>query len=438
MSKSIKIIMMLISIIFIFITFDRLMTLEARQYEQRLYVIRSAEVYIEHGIYQNAIPIIRYLIDTEHNIYIATERRYQLMRLYYDLGNERAYRNALQELLNIGISPQNMSLAELYIEMFYFNYQNARIEDKINFLRRASATENYSLVQLFEDYRFHYTIRHNNFDYVGSTNNNNAIVSKNGIYGIIDARGNVLLQPSFELVTNFIGGYAVVQSYDSLEIINLSGVRQSVADFTVNYLGFWNGSDFVHGIVGEEGYFLGHWPSGITFYRGYESAEFIGAVSEGLRVFGNNGLYFIFNEFIYESIATDTLGRAAVNGRVFVSYGNGYYMKDLNGNVIAGSFEVAKPFFEANGLAAVKQNGLWGLIDNNGNIVIDFINNELESSSFGLVAFLQNGLWGFMEVGEQGSRIVIEPQFLMARQFVNGAASVLTEQGFAHIILTGY
>ena len=439
MSASIKIVMMILSIAFIFITFDRFMTVEGRQHEERAYIIRTANVYIDHGIYQRAIPIVRSLISTEPTIHAASNRRYQLMNLYYSLGNTRAYRNTLMEILDIGVAPYNMPIADLYLKLFYLEYGNTNIRNIIELLRRASSnTGDSRLVDLFENYRFHYTTRRTNFDYIGVMNINNAVVARNGYYGFINAVGNTILEPQFELVTNFSGNYAVVQTDDVLEIINRAGIRQAIADFNVTSISYFNGNSFVHSMEEYEGYFIGMWPSGsLTFYRGYDYIDFIGALSYGIRVFRRDYLYSVFGDFIYESVAIDELGRAAVNGRVFVNSGNGYYMKDLNGNIVVGSFEDAKPFFETGGLAAVKRGGLWGFINNAGEVVVDFIYEDAQSSSFNLAGVKKDGLWGFIALTNDWPRIVIEPQFEKVNPFVGGMASGRTYYNWVYIILTG-
>ncbi|MCL1925188.1 MAG: WG repeat-containing protein [Defluviitaleaceae bacterium] len=440
MNKSIKIITMLFSISFLALTGFRFANIETMMARERAETIAMAQMYIEHGIYQRAVPIVINLISTETNPNTEANMRYSLMRMQYSLGNMRLYRETLEQILNIGISPNSSSIASLYLELYYFHYYGrSNIRPTIDLLRRAYENTSYEkLGELFENYRFHYTIRNTNFDYIGIPFGNNILVSRQGYYGMVNLLGVEIRAPQFEFATNFVGNYAVVQRDGVLEIINRSGIRQAIADFNVTSLSSFNGRTFVYSVEDSDGYFLGYWPQGsLTFYSGNTELSFIGALTEGIRVSRNfEGLYSVGSDFIFNSIAIDRLGRAAVNGRIFTNSGNSYEMRDLNGTIIAEGFEKAMPFFEENGLAAVKRNGYWGLISASGNIVLDFQNESLKSSSMGFVPIKINGYWGYLTL--DGFRVVIEPRFYEAWQFVDGMATIHTERGLGNISLTAY
>lgn len=73
------------------------------------------------------------------------------------------------------------------------------------------------------------------------------------------------------------------------------------------------------------------------------------------------------------------------------------------------------------GIACVRENGMFGGIDKNGNTVIPFVFEYLYPESEGVMAAKQNGKWGY--IGIDG-KWVIEPKYEQATSFSGGYAVV--------------
>jgi len=178
------------------------------------------------------------------------------------------------------------------------------------------------------------------------------------------------------------------------------------------------------------------------FTLGIAAFDFIGMHSEGNAAALQDGKWGVIDRSAawivpaeYDGIIADELGRTYGQQAVFVR-DRGFVALLVNGERVGGDYEDARPF-GAEGYAAVRENGQWGFINNEGEVVIDFDPSLEDALSFGqhLAAVKINGLWGYMNIYGD---IVIEPEFLQAKSFSEGSAPVLTERGWQFITLIEY
>lgn len=88
-----------------------------------------------------------------------------------------------------------------------------------------------------------------------------------------------------------------------------------------------------------------------------------------------------------------------------------YGLCDENGNVAVPCIYPYLQYCENGWYLAQDQNGRFGYIDKNGNVMIGFEFEDAEKFSSGLAPVLIDGLWGF--ISEDGD-VVIEPTYLIA------------------------
>lgn len=156
-------------------------------------------------------------------------------------------------------------------------------------------------------------------------------------------------------------------------------------------------------------------------------------------------------------------------GLMWLETGSGCIYIDGSGNETLSGYEAATNF--SGGSAAIKQNGLWGIIDTTGTQLLTpvftdlkvtpqggwvgggcmlvqkdgayYIYASLEApvegfscddmdipTSDGLFAFCRNGLWGY--VSKDGT-VVIEPEYEKARSFSNGFGAVYKDGSWGFI-----
>lgn len=130
----------------------------------------------------------------------------------------------------------------------------------------------------------------------------------------------------------------------------------------------------------------------------------------------------------YDAVIYDEKGIVYRNERIFVKSGTKVLMIDEKGNQIGKTtYEDAKPFFSADGLAAVKVNGLWGFVDKDGNMVIEPKYNNARSSSNGFAAVQVGSRWGFVDIV---GNVVIEPLFEDAKDFTEKETVFVKDSSF--------
>jgi len=452
MPKYIKLIVAVITIGFAFFTWNLFISMDARATAEQDRLVAQAMVYIDHGLYTRSIPILHEVIyEAEDDANLI----YTLAQAYRSAGRLANYRTSIQRLLDYNMPPDGMTLTDVFLEAFEHDMAVRGTRVAVSLLRQGiEVTGDIRLVELYEENRFEFIRRRAYFDWAGIVWGNAALILQGEKWGFVNRSGNALLGNRFETATNFIGNYAAVQENGQLQIINRGGAHQALANFTAEHIAHFDGSTFVVRREETSDYVVANWSSGnLSVTLNVNTFEYLGRSSDGIRSVKNEGMWALHDqsnrspgiafEFIYENIALDEFGRAAVNGRVFVKQDGQYHMIDYSGQRIGLPFDEARPFFEIGGLAAVRRGEKWGFIDANGDAIIDFIYEGAGSSSSGLAPVKQEGLWGYITVDNHSAehmehffgRMVIEPQFLDAKQFVSGIAPVMNGQGWFYIVL---
>ena len=89
----------------------------------------------------------------------------------------------------------------------------------------------------------------------------------------------------------------------------------------------------------------------------------------------------------------------------------GYCYYNLNGEKLE-----AKAVLTDNNLFLSKQNGKYGFVDKNGNIVVDYIYDDArEQNTFGYIAVKKDGLWGSLD---KNGKVICEPKYNLDNNFV--------------------
>lgn len=130
----------------------------------------------------------------------------------------------------------------------------------------------------------------------------------------------------------------------------------------------------------------------------------------------------------YTSVIMDEKLVVSRNGRLFISNGSGYQMISTTGEIVGSTtYEDARLFLD-NTYAAVKLNGKWGFVDDQGNMVIEPQFEDARSFSNGFAAVKKDGLWGFIT---KTGAVAIEPQFEDAKDFnSNGCAFIFVDNAW--------
>ncbi len=120
------------------------------------------------------------------------------------------------------------------------------------------------------------------------------------------------------------------------------------------------------------------------------------------------------NDIPYAMIITNENNYVSNSERLFASEGTGYKMLDSSGNTVSDDlYENARLFIDGTA-AAVQQNGKWGFVNINGEIVIKPEYEDARSFNNGFAAVKRDGKWGFIDTQ---NNMIIEPTFEDARDF---------------------
>lgn len=485
MSKSNKLLIAMLSLVLVVVASIMLVAAMASDEEEiaerQREAIERAELLMQYGIYDDAISYFHYAMNltpgSNPNILINIARAHRsLFGLYFYDWDLWQYRSTIQLILDGGVPPDGMSLADVY---YYYaiphDQSNRREQDFIQLLEHSwHRTGDYRLFRMFEEYRYSWSSGRGIFGYATTIfNGAGQVMCLEKLYwGFVDSGGRLSIHPEFELATNFADEYAVIQRDGVLQFVDVDGRRRVASmDISASDIRYFDGNQFALSIRGHTGFFDGV-RDDFRIIVGSEEGEhgtvftnyeYTGMFSEDIRALKRNNRWALSHRyntemstgFIFDGIALDEFGRASVGNRVFVIENNRFHLMAFNTESyewerIGDSFEEARPFFEPGGLAAVRRGSMWGFIDTDGEIVVPLMYHDARSSSFNFAPVMAPDefgdlFWGYVTLEHYPEpwehyfgRLVIEPQFLNAKQFVDGVAPVETENGWMYIFLLAF
>lgn len=116
-------------------------------------------------------------------------------------------------------------------------------------------------------------------------------------------------------------------------------------------------------------------------------------------------------ELSVSRIVCDDAGRYTYQDRVLAAEGNRYYLYNSDVSKKVGDFSCVKTdvLTDDGWFAFQDDNGKWGYVDMNGEVVIEPQYEEAKSFSHGVAAVCIDGKWGYIN---RNAQVVVEPQFL--------------------------
>ncbi|MEC3906090.1 WG repeat-containing protein [Tamlana sp. 2201CG12-4] len=258
-----------------------------------------------------------------------------------------------------------------------------------------------------------------------------ALVNENNLYGYIDSNGEYIIEPQFKKAKDFSeNGLAPVRKNKKWGYINTKG------DWVIQPQ-FDNAKVFINDLAwvanGKKEYFID--VLGKMIIEPKPNTKYYDFNKEGVAIFKTKKLVGLINS---------------------------------NGEIITEpKYQVIKPFI--NGYAKIKLNNLWGIIDSNGKEYISPIYSEIgnyinkvvqarEGNTFKIITnnksiIIENAskIWDFRDGSDLTMARVdkkvgyintkgewaIEPQFKVARHFVNGIAPVYDGRRWGYINTVG-
>jgi hypothetical protein len=400
--------------------------------ERQAELIAQATKYIYDEIYILAVPLLEEAAG--YNAAHTLEAEALLKRVYLQLLDQRGVRRKYLDLLDKQMSRRDVS-PDVFYEAASFQLENSKFIEALEILKDGiERTESNDLIMLYENNRYVYRLGFNFFEDVTAFHGTTIGVSRDGLWGIANSEGALLIPFEYEKISTFSADRAIVQRDGVIFAVDRNNNR--LALLKENVSDFGNYADSRVALLMADGW---RRASG-DFEMGSAAFEQIGTYSGGYAAAMQNGKWGVIDRATtwlipaeYDEILMDELGRSYGQGAVFARKGSSVYLI-VDGVQTGDTFEDARPFGNE-GYAAVKNNGQWGFINTAGDVVI---RHQFEDAlSFGqhLAAVKQGEYWGYVNLFGD---IVIETIFLQAKSFANGNAPVLTERGWQFLSLLEY
>ena len=400
--------------------------------EKQIDLMRQAAELINDGIYIRAVPLLEEAADYNTKYTAAAES--ELKRVYLTLidqsGFRRKYTGLLDKQMNRSGAPP-----EVFAEAAYYYFGMSRARNALAALKSGiEKTGSEMLVSLYEANRYSYEMSRTIYDDVTAVFGSTIQVQADGLWGIAQSDGILLIPCEYEKISTFSDGRTVVMKDNEIFAIDSNNNRIAVIRGDICELGNL-AEKRIPLLVG------GNWirateelvPGAVAFER-------LGMYSDGYAAARENGKWGVIDHSAkwlipaeYDEVIMDELGRCYAREAVFVRSGDTVRLYS-GGRLTGETYDDARPFSNE-GYAAVKRGGAWGFIDLQGTVMIDFLFEDALSFGQHLTAVMQDDLWGYINM--QGD-IVIEPVFLEAKSFSNGSAPVLTQRGWQFITLSEY
>ena len=279
-----------------------------------------------------------------------------------------------------------------------------------------------------DEIAYKYYIEMSAYDDVGIYSSNYCAVKGKESWGFVDRYGNVKVSVKYNEVAPYTqNNIAPVTTSDDAYFIDKNGSRILATNDKYRSFGIMSGNRTKTLTVNDKYTYLneklepafGEYADATAFNLGVAAVK----EKDKWKIINDNGEPLCQTEF--DGVIVDEKDIAYRNDRLFVKASGGIIMIDSAGNKIGNDvYEDAKLFADST-YAAVKKDGKWFYINNNGERKSDKTYEDARSYSNGFAAVKTGGKWGFADENEN---IVIEPEFLGAKDF-NDKGSCFVQTG---------
>lgn len=363
--------------------------------------IERAEQFTAEGIYEKALDAYAEALgygDTERSMDIrkSMNELYLLCmeddRIRYDVSG---YEKFLSTMLNT--YPADPEGYEMNVKYWYGRGKYLKCYD---ILQRAEKKEVSSAV--LEEYKelikYQCSLQSTRYTNFLPLCQGRMAVLTTDVWNYVSGTGRILLEGNYEEAQPFAEGLAIVRKNETLRIITEDGTVQRILSGDI--------------LAGAGCYGSGLAP--VQTSSGYryvdregmlqlETYEYASTFCNGIAAVMKNGLWQIIDtegNVLLDGlgdVALDGLGRCCAQNVILASSDGMYSLYAPDGTRTGAEVYENADAFEADGVAAVKRDGLWGYIDTEGNWLLDPQFENAESFSCGLAGISVDGMWGFID-----------------------------------------
>ena len=254
---------------------------------------------------------------------------------------------------------------------------------------------------------------------------------RNGKCGFIDKKGNVVVELKYDIISNFHDGMAIIRLNNKEGFIDTTG-KNVIEPRYCDVYPFYNG--FAQVVTADENLYYKkllyiNKKGDVVFSERYSGREQDVSIDGFLQVYNDRGFGVmdttgkIIVPTEYDYINYNPHQSMFSHGLLRVSKKYQYGYVDKTGRVVVPlQFKEARRFSE-NGLAQVKLNDKWGIIDTAGNFVVQPQCDEI--SIWGdFICVKMNEKWGIVN---RTGNFIIEPQLEDEVRFLGKYACIKTK-----------
>lgn len=234
-----------------------------------------------------------------------------------------------------------------------------------------------------------------NFIQAGDFNEGLAKVELGNKWGYIDKSGALAIEPAFDKAWAFQNGFAKVKSSGKYGLIQQNG------QYTLH-------PQFDHLSAHSEGIVVAKKSNEYFYYE--VTGELLHGPFTKATAFHNGSAFVITNE---------SLSRIETDGTL-----NLIHLEDLERKI------AALPRYIGSNRWLARSRGFFGIIDEQGQPITDFIYQQINHFYDGIAAYRRGDLWGYIDLN---GRELIDPVFGLAWDFSDNLARAAFRDGIAYV-----
>ncbi len=366
---------------------------EARRLEEKgLYLDAIAQYEEAKGIKGDVLELEEYIADD-----------------YFAMGDYKEYRKKLQAII-ASYGPEERDVTKLYDFTKEYLSEDSVI-DLVNSLYE-KYPDNEVVLRYYDSMKGKYTERTCAYEKIYDFAGNYAVYMQEGKKGLLGLDGKVVIEAVYEEI-GFDGKDTKaipVKDNNSCFFINQEGFKTKMPEEPYTSIGIISQNRIVAQKGGKYGYLDNNFKEKTDFV--YDDAtpihEGVGAVRQGERWALINRKGELVTDFVFDDIARSSKGFCSMNQMIGVKQGDTFFFVNDKGERISENNYEGIKLFEEDGMCAVCLQEKWGFIDVGENIKIECSYEDARPFSNGYAAVKENGLWGYID---EKNYMAIEPIF---------------------------
>ena len=326
---------------------------------------------------------------------------------YLKLGNNSQFESILKNIIN---SNEENETAYLKLAQYYErngNFQQAYktiLDDKgvLNIKKKNT---------LFESYKSFYQVVGAYVEDVTQWRGGYLPIRKGETWGLMNNTGSIIVDSIYKEIGCFSYEERVTPVFDGSlwHYIDESGYKKLVGDHVYSYLGNFT-SGYAPACYNDK---YGWIDRSFNEYR--MEYDYTTPFCNGVAAVKRGEKWALVNEelkqitkFKFDEIVLDENGFCANTKSIFVKEKGKYYLIGIDGKRIGKlKFDDVRAF-NGNQYAAVKKGDKWGYIDTAGKLAIKYQYEDARSFANGVAGYKDNGVWGVID---QNNDVILEPMF---------------------------